>query len=441
MTVEPGAARTVVIVVGSSSTAGLAGLVPSIRARGLRPAVLHSTAPSPGVRALADEADLHAGIADPYHPPAVAAAAVALAGGVPAAVVSWHDGTIVAAAHAAARLGLGRTDWRGLARARNKYAARRALRAAGLPVPRFATIGAPGQAAEVAAEVGLPAIVKPLSGTASSLVRRVDTVAALAQAHRDLAQRLPLLLGDMYTHPVADPDAGQAMDQTRTFLVEGLLRGTEVCADAIVRGGAVEHLLMLENALPDEQFFGRGFTLPPVSLPAGRQAAMWRAVDGAVAALGIDNTLVHIEVIDDAELGPTVVEVNAGRGGGVLIGPMVEACLGADLREEYLSLVLDLPAPPRADARMPTPLANLVFFPPEQGRLVALEGLDQVEEYPDVVMVRPPETGGVASADHESSPLNVLVYGLESAAELRSVHDELAAMLRWRVAPLVPADG
>ena len=63
-----------------------------------------------------------------------------------AAVLSLADSTVVAAAEAAAKVGVGRCSAQALARSRNKYAARCALRDAGLPVPRFALMSDPEEA-------------------------------------------------------------------------------------------------------------------------------------------------------------------------------------------------------------------------------------------------------------------------------------------------------
>ncbi len=431
-------AQWVVVLLGAVSTAGLPSLAESARRHGLQVAVITGPEPSGPVRRFAGTAQRTATVADPYDAQLVAATATRLADGAPAAILSWHDGTIPTAAKAAALLGIGRTPWAGLARARNKYATRRALRDAGLPTPRFAVMHAESDAAQVAAEVGLPAIVKPLNGTAGSMVRPVSTAAELAAAYREITARLPDLLGDLFRHHIPDPDAENLVDPATSLLVEGHLHGPEFCADVVVRDGAVEHCLLLDKFLLDERFFELGFTLPPLDLDTQRQELIWRTVDATIAALGIDNTLAHVEIVDDRTGGPTVVEVNAGRGGGHLIGTLIEATTGIDLREEYLALNLGRPTPPRSAARMPPPLANLAFYPPHPGRMLAIHGLDEVTAHPDVVVVRSPELPDVVNSDHEAIPLNVIVFGLHTRDELLDTYQELAAMIRWVSEPVDP---
>jgi predicted ATP-grasp superfamily ATP-dependent carboligase len=430
-----------VVIVTCSGEGAIAMLAEAVRARGLTPALITGPIGAELAAQLGRLVDGIVSIADPRDPAALATAARELADGTPAAVVSWHDATIVAAAQAAQLLGVDRAPAAGIARACNKHVARRVLAAAGVSVPRFALIGGEAQAEAVAAGVGFPAIVKPVNGAGSMLVRRVDSVSELASAYRQLAAQMPSAAGGVYAHLVADAD-GAAVDPARTFLVEGMLRGREYCADVIVRAGAVEHVLLLDKFLVDDDYFERGFAWPPLDLPEERAALIRRAVDDAIAALGLRNTTAHIELIDDVTLGPAVVEVNAGRTGGQILGLLASVATGVDVRAEHVALATGAPPPPRGRPRLPPPLATLSYFPEGSGRVVALHGLDDVTLHPAVIAVVPLcQPGDVLDDEIETFAINVLVYGLETRRELVQAYDEIARLVSVELEPVEALSG
>lgn len=425
-----GRPEDVVIIVSASAHSGLRFISELIRQAGRSPRWLagERTADSRLDRSvtLFDDTAATPDLADPV---ALAEAAERLAGGRPAALLCWDDDTMIATAQAARRLGLPGPPPDALQRCRHKYAARRALRAAGLTSPGFGLLSCAEDADQVAAEVGMPAVIKPINGSGSHLVRRVTDAGQLATAYRELARAAgggPTAHGGSYARPITDPDTGQQLRPDRCFLVEGMLSGSEYSVEVVVRDGAVEQVLLLDKFLVDGDYFERGFCWPPLDLPDDRAALLSRAVDGAVTALGIDNTTAHVEVLDDPVLGPTIVEVNAGRPGGQIIGLLADVGVGVDLRAEHLALTLGEPAPRRAGPKLPPPLATLTLYPDRPGTILRLDGLDAVEQHPDVItMVQAAYPGDRLDTDHETFPVNVLVAGLETRQDLLSTYREL----------------
>ncbi len=429
------AAGDVVAIVTDTGVTPAIELAPRLRELGHLPVLVSGKLTADAAARVAPHVGAMLEVPDPYDAVALEHACRQLAGGIPAAVLSWYDGTVVPAALAAGRLGVDRAPARGLALARNKYAMRRRLAQAGLTGPAFALIADAAQAGDIAAAVGLPAIIKPVNGTGSSLVRRVDSVAELAEAYRQLAARAPYLLDGLFTHPVDDPDGDRPVDPGREFLVEGCLTGREYSAETIVRAGRAEHVVLMEDFLADDRFFELGFAWPPPELSAGRQEEFRQVFDRALSALELDNTSANVALIDDERRGPTIVEINAGRPGGQMMGVLARVAAGVDLTAEYLALALGLSTPQRAGARMPPPLATLTIPGTGSGRLVAMHGLDQVREHPDVLSVLPlVGPGELISDDYETHPLTVLVAGLSTRAELIAVHQEIAALVRFEFA-------
>ena len=164
------------------------------------------------------------------------------------AVVAVDDQGVRVAALAAERLGLSGNPLEAVAATRDKAAMRRALAAAGVPQPEHRTVGPSDDAAAVAAEVGLPCVVKPLSLSASRGVIRADDPQAAAAA----AARVRAILAE----------AGE--DPEGPLLIERYVPGAEVAVEGLLRAGALEPLAVFDkpDALEGPYFEETIFTTP-----------------------------------------------------------------------------------------------------------------------------------------------------------------------------------
>jgi biotin carboxylase len=348
-------------------------------------------------------------------------------------ITTASDGVIVTAAVVSHRLGLCATSAEPFRLSRDKFRTRQVLARQGCTTPPFALLRSPADAPAVAASVGLPAIVKPVSGTGGHAVTRVNTVQGLAAAHSRarVAVRAEGQLKGIYRRT----SAAAADDPRETFLVEGLLDGPEFCVDVIIRGDHVELTPLIDKFLLDDRFFECGFRFP-TKLGSQEVSAVHDQIIRAVRAMGLRDTVAHIEVIWDAVRGPTIVEVNAGRQGGQLLGELLHLVAGVDMQGEAVALALGLPAPQRTAAELPIPLATLSLFPDTDGRLIEIRGLDQVAELPDVIGVyQLVPLGTWVSTSFEVFAVVILASasdGDEALAELRA---QAAELIRFVVGP------
>lgn len=366
-------------------------------------------------------------VEDVYDAEAVAAK-IRSAFGIPAAVVTGSDGAIVSTARVAELLGVARCPASVFARCADKSAVREALAAAGLPGPAFALISSAAEAAAVAERVGLPAIVKPVNGAGSNLVRTVSTVEELAAACELLAARLPESPDPRYHRRLG------ALDPAKTFLVEGLLRGPEYAVDVLVRDGVVEPVEILDKPLIDERKFELALSCPPAGLSDERAALVTDAASAAVRALGLDNTVAHVEVIDDADRGPTIVEVNAGRPAGSIMPLLAKLRTGIDVFAELTALALGAPPPAREPAKLPIPLGMLILYASGSGRLKEVGGLDEVAALPEVVdVVTTVSPGQVLTDEQETYAVNLVVAGFADHDDLAALHAEASKLIRLEV--------
>ncbi|WP_410571041.1 ATP-grasp domain-containing protein [Amycolatopsis sp. cmx-4-61] len=358
----------------------------------------------------------------------VSAVADALRDREPAAVLTAAEGIIASTARIAEELGVARGPASVFTVAHNKFAVREKLAEAGLPGPRAALFADPAEAAAIAERVGLPAIVKPVNGAASTLVRTVSTVDDLVAAYQVLATRLPENADARYHRLLPG-----GLDPLRVFLVEGLLDGPEYAVDVLVRDGAAETVTVVGKPLIDERKFELAMVCPPFGLSGERAAAIRGAAADAVLALGLDRTCAHVEVIDDERLGPVVVEVNAGRPAGGAQPALLKLATGIDVSAEAVSLALGTPPPARGTG-LPVPVGYLVVYAEGAGRLVRVEGTGEVADLPEVLdVVTIVSPGQVLTDDQEIYAVNVLVAGFADVDDLAALHAEATKLVRFEL--------
>lgn len=427
---------TKLFVLLGDTGAWVAPMGEAIRAAGCRVGLVAGPCDPVMAGELAAEVDEFTTVRDLADPVQVAAAAHALASndasasGEPAAIVSLADGAVVAAARAAELLGIGRTPSMGIELARNKYACRSRLAEAGLPVPGFALMHEAADAERLAVEVGLPAVIKPINGAGSHLVEPVHTADELADAYRRSVEGMrTTVLGHLYAHPLA------GVDPTRSFLVEGMLRGQEYTVDVVVRDGATEQIALAHKAILDDRFFEHGFITPPIDLDPEAERAIRAAAVDAVRVLGLDNTLAHIELIDDGLLGPTIVEVNPGRPAGQILTNVYAINTGVHMFTELVAVALGIPTS-RTDPELRIPLGVVSVFPEKTGRLRAVHGLDDVAALPDVAWTFPlARPGDLITEEYESWAVGVIVAGFADTDDLRDTQQEVARLVRLEMEP------
>jgi hypothetical protein len=425
------------------SDEGLGGVVPfgkALRESGLVPLLITGEMPGARLDAWRKIYDRVEVLKDPYDVQALEQKVVELtAGSQPAALFSCYDGLILPTAHVAAKFGTAHPAIAGLERSRNKAAMRLATSRQGLRTPRFSLIGSARECEAAAAEVGFPAVVKPLNGMASHLVRRVNGAGELRQTYCELTDRIRQSFAGNYSRPLKTSDGEgdlQLLDPRTTFLAEQFVAGAEYSAELLVRDGKVQRVALFHKFIVDQNgFLERGFTRPALGQGPEREALIWQHIEEAIAVLGVDQTAAHVEVIDTAE-GPYLVEVNAGRAGGQILVRAVREATGIDLIAEIVALQSGRDRPAQAEPTLTGRVTTLTIFPPASGRIDQLEGLDEVARLPGVVDVIPfCGPGDVLDVeDKEVFAVNLLVSGVEGD-EIFSLYDQASRLVRFTISP------
>ncbi|KQV19514.1 MULTISPECIES: acetyl-CoA carboxylase biotin carboxylase subunit family protein [unclassified Kitasatospora] len=289
---------------------------------------------------------------------AVIAAARALAGSTDVvAVVPGYEYAVEVCAHTARALGLPGLDPSAVGALRDKGWMKAVLAEAGVLVARNEVFGAAADPADILAAVGLPAVLKPVDGSGSQYVRRIDSEAELAG-----------YLAEVRASPI--DDYGQLLGLS--LLAESYVAGPEYSVEGYVEGvpGAlrVHVLAVTEKHLGPEPTFVEVGHVVDAPLDPEQRAALVDTAQRAVRALGITVGCFHLEA-RLTPAGPYVMEVGA-RLGGDRIPWLVQAVCGADMWELAVRSFAGLPQPPAPTAGSRSGAAAVRFFSvAEEGRL------------------------------------------------------------------------
>jgi biotin carboxylase len=228
-------------------------------------------------------------------------------------------------------------------------------------------------------EIGLPFVVKPIWGAASSYVEFVHDRDA---AHEVITSTFAALAEDQDLNPLNDGD--QVWDPKRQILIEEFITaGRELSYEAFVQHGRLVPLLIQEKFKFDREgsfHFETANLCPTPFLTGEDEALIHRHMQDAMTKLGVDNTFVHVECKWDGER-LQIIEVNSRIGGGS-VPKMLNIFLGIDPREMTLKLAVGDTVPteyPRKDGF----LLGVFVNAHESGEFVGFKGLDWVRDRPE----------------------------------------------------------
>lgn len=212
---------------------------------------------------------------------------------------------------------------------RNKAKMRERLRQAGVRTVRYAKAGTATDLEHVAATVGFPAVIKPLSMAGSIGVVRVNDAVELLAAYEDICNDH---VG--WGNQIPGTDA----------LLEELLVGTEYCVDGYVtQDGIVNVFEFVKVELgPQPHFQEIGYTsYRAEDLDCSRELTDY--ITAVVRAMNITAGPFHSEVMLTAN-GPVLIEI-ANRLPGDNLPLLTERATGISFSDCALASLLNIPIP------------------------------------------------------------------------------------------------
>jgi len=257
-----------------------------------------------------------------------------------AAVLSSSDYYVESAAAVARSLGLFAADPEAVHRCRDKWALSRALTSAGVSTPATVRVTDHATATEALREVGLPLVVKPVSGSGSIDVR-------LHRDARSYFEHVEVLLAG--TDDVV--------------LAQRFVEGSEYSVEVLGTDAGMEVFGVTKKHLgPEPTFLEVGHDFP-APLSAQDERVLLDESHRALRAVGLSRGPAHVE-LRLGEDGPVVIEVNPRLAGG-MIPSLIQHALGVDVLERLLDVHLGEDSQRVARVRRAASIAQIV--PPEPG--------------------------------------------------------------------------
>jgi biotin carboxylase len=232
-------------------------------------------------------------------------------------ITTHSEGKIILGATVAAKLGVRFFPVQSAQALTDKALERDALDAAGVPVPArwLLSAGAGTTGVDDAVEaVRFPAVLKPRSADGSRNVVRVDSadeLDAALSAIDDVRGDVKLIVEELLEGRDPDPDFADVFS-----------------LETVVADGIAYHLMSTGRFGFAAPFRETGTFMPSLVGPDDLAASL-QMVDRAIAALGITDGMVHIELKITPD-GPRIIETNGVMGGGAIANGL-EAITGVNL--------------------------------------------------------------------------------------------------------------
>lgn len=281
-----------------------------------------------------------------------------------AGITSSSEYYAVTAARLAGSLDLPHPDVEAVEQCRDKAQQIRTLAAAGVAVPEFRVVQSPADAVELARELGLPVVLKPIDGSGSVGVRLCESFAEVAEHARSLAGR-------------TRNERGLPTD--RRMLLERFVDGPEYSIE-VFDGKTVG--ITRKHLGPPPYFVETGHDFP-AELPTAVADELVALAERAVSTLGVAWGATHVEARLGAG-GATLVEVNPRLAGGC-IPVLVQLATGVDLIRATLDSVIG--ASPSLSPTSHAHTSIRFVMSREGGTIAGFDGLDEARAEPRVVEV------------------------------------------------------
>jgi biotin carboxylase len=303
-----------------------------------------------------------------------------------------QDGLLAAhVADLAEERGLPSLNKDALYRANNKYLMRDALRTANVPTVDFGLATDEDALLAHAAQIGYPLILKPVIGIASHLIMKCRDEKELLSNFRLALEKMP----GSYNHEVYmakheyQIKTGESIyfDPMRSMLMEGYIDGREASVEVVVTEKEAMPLLVHDKVKVTESarvFYEHLLVVPPVRFTEKEVQAMKDYAVACVKALGLKNTLCHVELRYCEKTGPQVLEVNP-RVGGMCVIDSLKTMIGFDAVQAMVDLALGTFKLASEYPSKSEPHAMFTLYPPHSGIFESVEGVEELQQLPGVL--------------------------------------------------------
>jgi len=283
----------------------------------------------------------------------------------PQGVITFWEDDVLLTSRIRDRLGLVGIPYEVAKLARDKHLFRAFCTANKLPAPGHAMIDTHQAVADAVAGLHFPLVVKPVYGSSSAYVVRVDNLPELQETVD-------------YIRRTISTEVESSLSASTDIMAEEYIDGNEVDIDILLQNGKMKFWSMSDNDATREPFFVETGQCIPSRLAASQQAELVDLAEEILERLGVEDGCVHFEAKYSSR-GPMPIEVNL-RMGGDEVYYFVKTAWGVDLIENAARIMLGEYIRPITKPERPKKyVSGKYFLPPHSGVLASLDLPENVE--------------------------------------------------------------
>ncbi len=336
-----------------------------------------------------------------------------------AGVARWLDRSVEIGAKICDALNLrGLSDSAALL-SRDKFLMKEALRDMGDIIPRSYCVESPGELEEAARHVGFPAVLKPVSASASRGIFKVDDPASLQAAYKHLRA---------LAEPCNDPIYGIRPGR---FVLEEFVDGALISINGLLHGEDIFVSGLIDHA-PSGDYFVDCVHISPSTLQGPQLQAVRAASEEIIKRIGLHDCAFQIEGLLSRN-GFRFLELAARTPGDYNATHLLPDAYGHDYIADCLRVYAG--SPPLCP-KFATPVENRYFgtqylLARQAGRFEALNGVELVSRIPgfETVLLEQPKGARVGlPPDNILSARLAAIFAQGTTSEL--VGETLCAIVR-----------
>src|SRR3990167_7177456 len=234
-------------------------------------------------------------------------------------VITFWEDTVLLTSKLVEEFNLVGIPFESAKRVRNKFYFREFCERHGLPFPKFILIRKEDDTAIITNKLSFPMVVKPVYGSSSAYVVKVDK-------QEELVDTLEYIRANI------TQDVESALSDGVDILVEEYIDGDEVDIDILIQNGKVKFYSISDNFNKNRgEFFVDSGQSVPSSLPEKEQTELIEMAEQTLEKLKIQNGCIHFEA-KSTKHGPVPIEINM-RMGGDYVYSYVKGAWNVDLIE------------------------------------------------------------------------------------------------------------
>lgn len=280
------------------------------------------------------------------------------------ALTFWDDDVLLAAKVTDA-LGLAGIPFEVARRARDKHLFRQFCRDNGLPHPGYAMLDPAGDVVEAVSDLKFPLVIKPIFGSSSSYVIRVDNAESLKETVAYIATNISV-------------DVEPALYAGTEIMAEEYIDGNEVDIDIVLQNGKFKFWSISDNDATREPYFVETGQCIPSRLSRTQQEDLVNMAEEMLERLGVVHGCIHFEAKYSSR-GPIPIEINL-RMGGDEVYDFIRIAWGVDLVENAAKVATGEYVHPIVKPETPKKfVSGQYFLPPYSGVLASLTLPEKVE--------------------------------------------------------------